>query len=418
MSSLFRPEALAHQQAKAFGNIVLVRPLSFTLLSWMAAAAAVAIVAFLIEGAYTQRSTVSGQLVPSSGLVKVYVPQPGIVLEKHVLEGQPVHAGDVLFVLSSERRSSTVGRTQALISEQINARQNSLRDELAMTQTAQADERDGLEKQLQGLRDESGNLDNQIADQRGRINLDADTVSKYESLAAKGYVSSEQLQQKQQGMMDQRQRLRSLERERITLSRQIGDLQTELKQLSSKQQSQRAQIERALSNSAEELGESEAKRSLVIAAPEDGTATAVIADVGQTVDRDKPMLSIVPTGSSLVAELYAPSRAIGFVKPGDAVLLRYQAYPYQKFGHQKGHVDSVSKTALSKNELSSFANLPGNANESFYRIRVTLDAQSIQAYGQPQSLQPGMLLDADVLQERRHLYEWVLDPLYTVTGKL
>ena len=95
---LFRAEALEMQQAKWLGNIVLIRPLSFSFLTAFASILGLIIIVFLIWGTYTKRSTVSGQLLPDIGLVKVYVPQPGIVLEKHVVEGQFV----------SKRRLTTV----------------------------------------------------------------------------------------------------------------------------------------------------------------------------------------------------------------------------------------------------------------------------------------------------------------------
>jgi len=129
----------------------------------------------------------------------------------------------------------------------------------------------------------------------------------------------------------------------------------------------------------------------------------------------------VPKGAVLQAHLYAPSRAIGFVQPGADVLMRYQAYPYEKFGHAHGKVLSVSKTALPGNEISWLGNAAsGNPqnNEPLYRVVVQLDAQTIMAYGKEQQLQAGMMLQADILQENRRLYEWVLEPLYSLTGKL
>jgi membrane fusion protein len=128
-------------------------------------------------------------------------------------------------------------------------------------------------------------------------------------------------------------------------------------------------------------------------------------------------LSIVPAGAKMQAYLYAPSRAIGFVKPGDKVQMRYQAYPYQKFGQAQGTVAFVAKVALSGNELTGLAQ-QANGGEPLYRITVDLSAQTVKAYGRQQALQAGMLLDADILQEKRRLYEWVLEPLYTLSGKL
>ena len=87
---LFRPAALAAKQTGWLGEIVLIRPLSFSFLTALAAVLAAVVVLFLCWGTYTKRSTVAGQLVPDAGLVKVYAQQPGVVLEKRVLEVQSV----------------------------------------------------------------------------------------------------------------------------------------------------------------------------------------------------------------------------------------------------------------------------------------------------------------------------------------
>ena len=64
--------------------------------------------------------------------------------------------------------------------------------------------------------------------------------------------------------------------------------------------------------------------------------------------------------------------------------------------------------------------LIGNAQqgEPFYRVTVVLDKQAVTAFGKPEPLKPGMLLDADVLGEKRRLIEWVFEPLYSLKGKV
>jgi membrane fusion protein len=339
-------------------------------------------------------------------------------LKRNVSEGQSVKKGDILFELSSERQSSTQGNIQAAISRQVQARQQSLRDEMRQTERLQQDGKAALLKKIAAIGPEHLKLVSQLDGQKSRIKLAQDAVNRAKDLMGRRFISEEQLQQKQADLLDQQNRLQALEREELSGARELTDLQNELASAPLRNQNQLAQIERLLVSTGQELTESEARRSLTISAPESGIATAVAADAGQTVDGSKPMLNIVPKGASLQADLYAPSKAIGFIKPGDAVLLRYQAYPYQKFGHAKGSVLSVSKTALPGSELSSIlANGAQTGNEPMYRITVKLDSQAVKAYGKAQTLQAGMLLDADVLQEKRRLVEWVLEPLYSLTGK-
>ena len=61
---------------------------------------------------------------------------------------------------------------------------------------------------------------------------------------------------------------------------------------------------------------------------------------------------------------------------------------------------------------------PSRPNESVYLVKVKPEKQTVKVYGEEKPLQMGMALEADILNERKKLYEWVLDPLYSITGKL
>ena len=135
------------------------------------------------------------------------------------------------------------------------------------------------------------------------------------------------------------------QRERVTLEGELRDLPLN-------NQTQLAEIDRNIAALEQELAEVESKRQIVIPAPQDGTVTAIQAEPGSRADTTVPLLSIVPTGSKLEAQLFSPSRAIGFVRPGQRVLLRYEAFPYQKFGQYEGIVANVSRSAISPGELT------------------------------------------------------------------
>jgi membrane fusion protein len=132
-------------------------------------------------------------------------------------------------------------------------------------------------------------------------------------------------------------------------------------------------------------------------------------------------MSLVPAGSKLEAHLFSPSRSIGFLKPGQRVLLRYEAYPYQKFGNYEGVLTSISRSSMSPSELpaqvAGLTRLTGTSTEPVYRLNVGLKSQTVNVYGKPVALQPGMLLAADVMIEKRRLGEWILDPVLRAAGR-
>lgn len=421
-TDLYRMEAVNAKKVPWLGEIVLVRPIAFSFLTLFASVCGACVLVFLFVGSYTKRTTVNGQLLPSNGLVKVYAPQTGVVLERHVKEGDVVVRGQVLYTLSSDRKSSTLGETQAAISQQLQQRRASLNDERRKTAKLHSEDYESLQNRVRSLRRQLEQVIEQISIQERRTQLAKDALSRYEGLLTQRYFSQAHVEAKHAEQLDQTLKLRSLHREQANVSQELSLEEKELKTLPLKQQNQLGKLDRELLAMNQELTESEVRRQFIITAPESGTATAVIAEMGQLADPSRPLASIVPSNSILKADLYAPSRAVGFIRPNDTVLLRYQAYPYQKFGQYKGKIVSVSKTALPVSEVAAISGaMPGfdvaRSEQLYYRISVELNSQSLNAYGKTMQLQSGMVLEADILQETRRLYEWVLEPLYSLRGK-
>jgi membrane fusion protein len=217
-------------------------------------------------------------------------------------------------------------------------------------------------------------------------------------------------------LLEQRSSVEGLERERAGLARTLAELDGRGATLGLEYANAIAELERAIAGVELEIAENDARRAVTVAAPQTGVVTATAWAIGQSVERGAVLARIVPEGSTLVAELFAPSRAVGFVAVGDEVRLRYAAFPYQKFGHAQGRVVSVSQATLSADD--PFLARAVVRSEPVYRVAVALQSQTVTAYGEPRRLLPGMEAEADVLLETRRLYEWVLEPLYAMAGRL
>ena len=414
--SLFRPEAVGHAGNRAHGDVLLARPISYSVLTLMFVMIAAAIVVFFASASYTRRVDVQGVLTPSRGLIKVTPSQSGLISESRVQEGQTVAAGDVLFVLSSDRQTAGEGNADKAVSELLKARRDSLQSELTQSRLQDTQRLDAARHRAQDLMTEIRRIDDQAALQQRRIDMAKTTLNRYSDLAASNFVSPVQVQDKQADLLDQEQRLSELLRSSAASARDLSTAQAEVRDLQVQAVRDVQAGERSVSATQQDLTENEARRQILVRATSAGTVTAITAQPGQTVAATQSVASILPAGSELEAELYAPSRAIGFLKPGMEVQLRYQAYSYQKFGQAKGHVREIARTALRPDELS----LPGAVatNEPIYRVRVKLDHQTVTAYGIDEELRAGAVLDGSIVLDKRKLYEWVLEPLYTVTGHL
>lgn len=415
---LFRDQVLEAQSPRLLGQIILTPRPSMFWLSLASALIGVGIVCFLVFGSYTRRATVTGQLVPTAGVIRVQTPQVGVVLEKNVAEGQLVKKGDVLFVLSSDRMGAGTREIQADIGAQVEERKRSMETEIARNQVVEAGEIAHLQRRSETLRAESEAIAKQIEQQRGRLKLAEDARQRYQGLADKDYIAREQLFQKELELSEQQSRMQTLQRDALVAQRELATTLQEIGNTRVRYANQNSQLQRSISSADQERTEVEARRRVVITAPEAGRATLVSAEIGQAVDATRPLLNLVPDGAQLEARLYAPSRTVGFIRKGAPVLLRYQAFPYQKFGQHEGVVASVSNNAVPSTEFAGFALPDIPPGEPVYAVTVTLKQQTVRAYGEDRPLTTGMRLDGDVLQETRRLYEWMLEPLYSITGKM
>ncbi len=410
---LFRPAAVAANRKDALGPVVLARPVSFGILTGVGLLIAALLGALLAFGAYSAHSTLRGRLVPERGVIDVHSPQLGTIVDKRIAEGQRVELGDVLFVVSSERLTRTLGPAQTAVGERLTGRRRSLEAQIDDTHALERLERASLEESRSSLVAEGGMLERSIDAQRERVRMAADAVERYGRIRAQGFASEDLLLAKQADLLEQRGRLQGLERETNGIARQLEDVIGRAGSLELRYRNQIAELERSVTAAELDTAENEARREILVAAPANGIVTGIAAVVGQLVDNSAPLAFIVPGGSRLRAELYAPSRAVGFISVGEDVLLRYESFPYQKFGHYRGTVEAVSQTAVPSVRAAEAVGA-----EPVYQVVVTLESQNVIAYGLPRELRAGMAVEADVLLETRRLYEWVLEPLYSLRGKV
>ncbi len=419
MRNLFRPEALEHRERDWLGSIQLTRPVPLFALTLLAVVTAVTLGAYLGLGEYTRKARVVGFLVPDRGVIRLVASQPATVIESNVVEGRAVKRGDVLFVLAVGQATLS-GDTQAAVGRSLDSRTLSLqgaarqREALAQSQIASVD------RQLADMQTELGTMRLEADLQKQRLALAEQAQQQYESLRNENFVSAAQVRAKTEEVLNVKAQLQGLERQRAARLREIATLQAQRRDLPLQTAAAQGAIDRDVAALAQQAAENEAHQRLVIRAPQDGVISGVLVEPGQSVMPAVALASLLPADARLQADLFAPSSAVGFVRASQIVQLRYQAFPYQKFGHQRGRVLQVSRSPLQATELAGLA-LPaslGSGGEPLYRITVALDRQDVTAYGQAQALSPGMQLEADVLLDRRRLVEWLFEPVLGVAGRV
>jgi len=407
MRQLFRQEAIDAQREKLLGAVSSARPVPLRVFTAIAAAFAITLIVFSFWGEYTRRERVEGILV-LDGVARLLAPEAGVIKEVYVKEGAEVRAETLIakFLPASGRIGDDA--------KQLEAQRKRLLDEIASVTEQTKQQEEQLRNKVSGLRNEIEQATTEIDLGELRVTSARREVDRTAELVKNGFVSESVLIQKRNELVDQQVKVQNSRRTRSALERDLGSARADLNSSEMKRRQAIGPLERKISEIDAMLSKDVDRKEQKIFAPFPGVVTNIAVNSGDSLAADSLIATILPQGASLRAQLLVPTRASGFIAPGNTVVMRYDAFPFQRFGQYHGHVDQVSGTVWSPGEKVGTMTV----REPVYRVDVKLDQQKVMASGQAMSLRPGMTLSADILLERRTVFEWIFEPVLELRGRL
>lgn len=414
MSGLFRKEVLQKRSSLVHGRVMLVQPVTHTFFAMLACAMLLGLALILIFVDYTRTVEVSGVLEPAGGIVKMLAPSSGRVTTIKVHPGQLVRKGDILIVFATESRNADGSSIETAEEIQIRRRLATLSEEKRLTSRLQLVDKEASKQQLKGLQAALVNLQQQRVLQNERLQFLENTVKNFTRLKVEGFLSEAQLLAKQDELVEQRLRIQALEMQIASTQLDRDKVTSDIAAYSDRGHVVSAQFDRNLALVTSELDQHQGRNQWALVASADALVGPIVVQQDQLVNAGLPILSLVPTKRDLVASLYAPSRSLGFIRRGQVVTIKLDAYPYQRYGTLPGTIESIAAIPATPEEITAALTLlpTGLKSEPAYKIQVVLSQQSLRANGEERPLKVGLQGSAIVSLDTRALYEWVVEPLY------
>lgn len=410
----YRREVIEAKQNSLPGKVILTQPTSIYLISVTAFLITTLILIFLAKSHYSRKETVKGYVLPKEGIVKVYPGRTGVLDELYVKEGDFIVAGSPIAKIRNSQSMANGTELSVVLSKEIKNQIDTMAQELETNEIVFSKSKQRITRQLAELKKSLLSLKKSHSTSQQLLALKEKKLNNNQQLHQKGFLSATQFSSIQEEYLIAVEAVDKLEQDMALTSLEISTLNSEkiaLPELTTlKQTSIRRQISKLKAQQAELNNEYEFIKN----APESGTVTAIHPNVGTHINMGMPILSIIPNNSPLELELLLPTRSAGFVQLGDLVKIRFDAFPYQKFGLGQGKVVNIDKALI----LPTDAILPIKIEEAIYRVRVALTNQNILIYGKMHPLKAGMIADSDIILEKRTLLEWLLDPIYSIKGKI
>jgi membrane fusion protein len=406
--ALFRRSAAQSASHRLFGSVtVIVPPSGFVAL-------AVSLLAMLLLGFVAwyvevpQRTRAVGVLMPPGGLLDVVATVPGRIATISVSEGQTIKAGDLLLNITTGQEQLAKLQLQALHTE------------IALLGEARARKVAIDSNRLLALNERQDSISKPLAVakteyelQHGQVELFERRLTRRRGLVSKGSLSVDVLDQERTLLLQARARSAAITRSMLDYEQQVAAILRAHDEAGNEAGRQKILHELEQQRLRRQVVEHEHLISQDIRASASGVVARVNVRPGAAVIAGETLVKIYQPHQGLEAWLYLSSARAGFLQPGQVVQLRLDAYPYQLFGTSTAVVTSVSSVAILPGEISVPLALTGPV----FEVRARLNDTHIKAFNANWPLAPGTSFQADLVQRRYRLYEWLLRAVAAGSGE-
>ena len=417
-NGLFRQEAINYQKAKWMGKALLIKGCSAWLVFLLSIIFIIVLILAVIFGTYTRRINVPGEITTQPRAINLFSTQQGFIINSHVKVGDKVKRGDPIYELDVSQTTQLGNVTQKTI-ESIN---NQIKNISEIIETLKENKQITLNALKQQI-DEYNKFhqDSLLLVKNAEKGMSEmyESMQNYADYQKKGLINNEQFNNQRYLYYQQQNSYQFLQNQIIQENLSIIQLNSELVTKIADFDNKISEYQFQLNALQRQLTEVNAKGTLIISAPSDGRIESLSVTDGQMVKTDDSLAQLIPANTdSYYLVLWAPNESVPYISVNDKINIRYEAYPYQKFGQFSGKIMSISKVPASSQEMSTYSSSPLSQNnvnyQAYYKVMVSLDKQQMAKFNNKIKLTNGMKADITLFLEKRPIYQWMLSPFYDI----
>ena len=405
--TLFRKQALNELSNRPFGRPIAVAPTPWAWLTGLVLVFGIVTALFLSNVNYARKEKVRGWLVANDGVARISHNATGTVESIPLSLGESVAAGDPVVYVSQDTYLENGRSTGAELIAELRKQCDAIDQRMRLLGAEASIEQNSIAAQLQDLQNERKMISRRRKEQQRRLDAASDQLSRLVSVAQDGAVSDWDLMRQEDERAIQMQALGQIQQSGIALDRERERLAARAKSLPLETENSISILSSQRSRLLQQITQHESQRRVVLKSPIAGKVASLEVRQGSAVLPNQLLATVVPRNLALVAQVYVPSSAIGFIKPGQRVRLSYDAFPQQRFGAFAGVVDHISDFILLPPEVPQTFHL----REATFKVRIAIDAKFVAPNAGNTRLRPGMLLAAEIVLESRSMIDWLLGPI-------
>lgn len=262
-----------------------------------------------------------------------------------------------------------------------------------------------------------------VENSRQHVESMSKTVASYGEYQRRGLITKEQVNNQFYSYYQLQTAHQNLYSQNMQEALKITNLSSDIITRAADFDNQISQYQLQYGDLQRQLADTDATGILVINAPVDGRIESLSVTIGQMVNIGDSLAQLVPgTDTLYYLVLWLPNGAIPYIAAGDRVNIRYDAFPFEKFGQFSGRIETLSSVPASTQEMISYNSSPqrhvDSGRESYYKLLVALDKTQFQYQEKILYLTGGMKAQSTLFLEKRSIYQWMFSPFYDMEKSL
>ncbi|HDG1675101.1 MAG: HlyD family secretion protein [Kluyvera cryocrescens] len=418
LNNLYRREAIEYKKNHWQGKALLLAGLPAWLIMLLSAIFLMMLIATVTFCSFTQRIDVRGEVITLPHSINIFSPQQGSVINQFVSIGDLVEKDAPLYEIDISRNTSS-GNVSAAQVGVINEKILNSQGIIEKLTRNKSETVSAIEVQLKTATESLKETNRMLTNTQTGLKKMHDNLSSYDGYLKKGYITKDQYNYQHSLYFQQQSAYQSLVSQKMQLESQLTQLNSDKITKAADFDNQILTQNNQTNDYRNQLVESNANGNLIIKAMTAGRIESLSVTKGQMVDNGSSLAQIKPTGDiEYYLILWLPNNAIPYVKPGDTINIRYDAFPSDKFGQFPGQVMSISSMPASRQEMSEYTNVNNGAVQqelALYKALVKIKNKEFEYNGKNLKLSDGLKAQAIVFLEKRPLYMWMFTPFYKMT---
>nr|WP_314267037.1 HlyD family secretion protein [uncultured Moellerella sp.] len=412
---MFRQEALENRKMSWRGKAILLPGIPLWIIMLACASFLIIFLVFIIFGSYTRQVSAVGEITTFPRAVTIFANTQGFVTKQYVREGQVIKKGDPVYLIDVSKSTSR-GVVSDNQRHEIESQLKRVDDIIGRLEDNKRTTLDSLEKQkdlyVEAFERSSGIM--QRAEEGSQLmkrNMD-----NYREYQKKGLINKDQLTNQVAMYYQQQNSLLGLNGQNEQNALQITALESQIFTQAAEFDNRIYQMELQRYELQKELVNTDMGGEIMVRALSDGRVDSLSVSIGQMVNPGDSLLQILPENvRSYYLVLWVTNDALPYINIGDAVNVRYQAFPVEKFGQFAAVVHTISKTPASPQEMMTYSGAPKNNQINaipYYKVIIRPEKQQVFYEGKQLSLENGMTAQTSLFLEKRKIYQWMVSPFY------